>query len=93
MVRHAMRSNEDSDVVMLKRELHARDKRVQELSKELEGSARSVLQRELKARDKKLEDLTRQIEALKNIDLEMREKTLPNRPTSRTNSVLKKASP
>ena len=39
-----------------------------------------ALQREIKIRDKKVEELTSQLEALKKIDREIREKTLPKKP-------------
>jgi hypothetical protein len=90
-VRQMMRNNEATDMALLKRELQAKDKRMEELAKE--SSASSALQRELKARDKQLEDLAKQIEELKRIDLEMHDNTLPNRPSSRANPALKKESP
>ena len=49
-----------------------------QLTKEMENSR--ALQREIKIRDKKVEELTSQLEALKKIDREIREKTLPKKP-------------
>ena len=56
----------------------------EQLLQELETSPVQSLQRDLKARDRKLEDLTKQLEALKQIDQEMREKTMPSRPSTKT---------
>ena len=49
------------------------------------------LKQELKSRDKQIEDLTKQLEALKQIDREMRDMTLPNRPPSKTAPALKQS--
>jgi hypothetical protein len=93
-LRQMTRPIEGPDIAVLKRELQAKDKRMEELTKERASSTTSsALQRELKARDKQLEDLAKQIEELKKIDLEMRDTTLPNRPSSRANPALKKESP
>jgi len=70
--------------IQLLRDLLDRELLAQHLLKELEAAPVQALQRDLKARDKKLEDLSKQLEALKQIDREMREKTLPSRPPSRT---------
>ncbi|HEY3197147.1 MAG TPA: hypothetical protein VGJ57_03950 [Nitrospirales bacterium] len=70
--------------IQLLRDLLDRELLAQQLSKELDASPVQALQRDLKARDKKLEDLTKQLKALKQIDRKMREKTLPNRPSSKT---------
>ena len=70
--------------IHLLRDLVDRELLAQQLLKELDASPVQALQRDLKARDKKLEDLTKQLEALKQIDREMREKTLSNRPSSKT---------
>ena len=67
--------------VHLVRDLLDRELLADQLLQELEASPVQTLQRDLKARDKKLEDLTKQLEALKQIDQEMREKTMPNRPS------------
>jgi hypothetical protein len=76
--------------IQLPRDLLDRELLAQQLLKELEATPVQALQRDLKARDKKLEerdkkleDLSKQLEALKQVDREMREKTLPNRPSSR----------
>lgn len=64
----------------LVRDLLDREVMIQQLTKDLEVSGFRALQRELKARDKKVEELTGQLEALKKIDREIREKTLPVKP-------------
>jgi hypothetical protein len=69
--------------IQLLRDLLDRELLAQHLLKELEATPVQALQRDLKARDKKLEDLSKQLEALKQVDREMREKTLPSRPSSR----------
>jgi hypothetical protein len=54
-------------------------------SHEPTGSAEiATLKQELKVRDKQLDELTKQLEALKQIDREMRDKTLQTRPPSKT---------
>src|SRR5205807_9970295 len=70
---------EASPVQSLQRDLKARDKKLEDLTKQLE--ALKQIDQEMRARDKKLEDLTKQLEALKQIDQEMREKTktIPSR--------------
>ncbi|MEP6600375.1 MAG: hypothetical protein ABJB49_01030 [Nitrospirota bacterium] len=70
--------------VQLVRDLLERELLTEQLLHELGTSPVQTLQRDLKARDKKLEDLTKQLEALKQIDQEMREKTMPNRPSPKT---------
>jgi hypothetical protein len=64
----------------LVRDLLDRELLVLQLSREIEASPVRSLQRELKTRDKKVEELTGQLEALKKIDREIREKTLPKKP-------------
>lgn len=91
-IRQVMQPKEGPDIAELKRELQAKNKRMEELTKERGSSTSSALQRELKARDKQLEDLAKQIEELKKIDLEMRENML-NRPSGKVNPALKKESP
>jgi hypothetical protein len=70
--------------VQLARDLLERELLAEQLLHELGTSPVQTLQRDLKARDKKLEDLTKQLEALKQIDQEMREKTMPSRPSNKT---------
>ncbi len=64
----------------LVRDLLDRELIIQQLTRDLEVSGFRALQRELKAREKKVEELTSQLEALKKIDREIREKTLPTKP-------------
>jgi hypothetical protein len=64
----------------LVRDLLDREVIIQQLNKDLEASGVRALQRELKAREKKMEELTSQLEALKKIDREIREMTLPTKP-------------
>lgn len=51
---------------------------------ELESSSALVLHREVRTRDRKVEELTKQLEALKRIDQEMKEKSRPIRPPTKT---------
>jgi hypothetical protein len=76
--------------IQLLRDLLDRELLAQQLLKELEASPVPALQRDLKVRDKKLEDLTKQLDALKKIDREMREKTLPARPSNKPTPSIKK---
>jgi hypothetical protein len=80
VMRQVMNGTYGTDLAALKRELQAREKRLAELTKELETTSIPALYRELKARDRKLEDVTKQLEALKQIDREMRGRMLPARP-------------
>ena len=79
--------------VQLVRDLLERELLAEQLLHELGTSPVHTLQRDLKARDKKLEDLTKQLEALKQIDQEMREKTMPSRPSNKTNPSRGKENP
>ena len=66
--KEAQKEVQTVDTTPLKRELQARDKQVEDLTKQLEA----------------LKQIDKQLEALKQIDQEMREKTMPSRSSGKT---------
>ena len=85
----------NSSVEALQEDLNHRDQKIEELNfliasltKQVdqlkkEVALRQGLQQELKAREKKVQELTNQLEALRRIDQELKEKTLPTRPSEK----------
>jgi hypothetical protein len=86
---------DNSSVEALQEDLNHRDQKIEELNLVIveltkqvdqlkkEVSVRQGLQHELKASEKKVQELMSQLEALRRIDQELKEKTLPTRPSEK----------
>jgi TolA-binding protein len=95
MVHELVSKLDNSSVEALQEDLNHRDQKIEELNllisslnKQVdqlkkEVSVRQGLQQELKAREKKVQELMSQLEALRRIDQELKEKTLPTRPSEK----------
>ena len=95
MVHELVSKLDNSSVEALQEDLNHRDQKIEELNlligaltKQVdqlkkEVAVRQGLQLELKAREKKVQELMSQLEALRRIDQELKEKTLPTRPSEK----------
>ena len=95
MVHNLVSQLDNSSVEALQQNLKHRDEKIEELnlviaalSKQVDQLKKEVafrqgLQLELIAREKKVQELTSQLEALRRIDQELKEKTLPTRPSEK----------
>jgi TolA-binding protein len=95
MVHELVSKLDKSSVEALQQDLNHRDKKIEELNLLIVGLTKQVdqlkkgvavrhgLQQELKAREKKVQELMSQLEALRRIDQDPKEKTLPTRPSEK----------
>ncbi|UCE64113.1 MAG: hypothetical protein JSU59_02925 [Nitrospirota bacterium] len=95
MVHELVSKLDNSSVEALQEDLNHRDQKIEELNLLIIGLTKQVdqlkkevavrqgLQQELKAREKKVQELMSQLEALRRIDQELKEKTLPTRPSDK----------
>ena len=95
MVHELVSKLDNASVEALQQDLNHRDKKIEELNLLIVGltkqmdqlrkevAVRQGLQQEVKAREKKVQELMSQLEALRRIDQELKEKTLPTRPSEK----------
>ena len=95
MVHELVSKLDNSSVEALQDDLNHRDQKIEELNLLIVGLTKQVdqlkkevavrqgLQQELKDREKKVQELMSQLEALRRIDQELKEKTLPTRPSDK----------